>query len=203
MIVAFNEIHTDVVGFPKSQFLIVDLEIEGSDLVASDLNLTVLVDDDRFPNDRRYYYLYRPNRSGSQLAFPISCDPDPSSISIQWPREPAPVQWALPSDIVGEFRTAPKFSMQSITVPNELADRSATLPVEYHVANTGERSGTFLAEIGTSLISDHAEFGIEVPVDHTVSNRVTLDPHIPDDVMSFEVVIDWGWDRYRESVTIQ
>ena len=204
MFVEFGEVHTDVASVEGVQFLIVDVSIDRKRTSVSDLRLAVEVDGQRSPAGRRYYFVHAPERAGTQLAFPVPHEPDPGSVAVVWPRDGADdVRWTVDDDaVLGILGQAPVFSVESFEVPDS-AQAGASYDVSYTVSNTGERDGTFLTEIGSELISDHREYAVDVAAGETATNTVTLEPHVPDGTDEYDVVMNWGQDPLRRTVSVE
>jgi len=130
------------------------------------------------------------------LGFAVPTDAGISEAAVVWngPRE---VRWPLPDDLVAKLASAPEFSLDGFRVP-ETAREGVAIDVELDVANTGDRDGHFLAELGNGAISDQPEIGVAVPAGETVTASRPVEARFFDGAM--DVVCRWEGGVRRRPV---
>lgn len=193
--VAFEGVHPDPKWVKGAQFLLATLTVEG-DQDPANLDVTATANTLDGRPDR--YFGFAPDAPDSvqPVGFVVPTDTDISEAAVVWngPRE---VQWPLPEDLVANLASAPDFVLKELRVP-ETASEGMDIDVELDVANTGDRDGRFLAELGNGAISDQPEIEVTVPASETVTTSRSMEAQFFDGAM--DVVCRWEGGVQRRSV---
>ncbi|MFB6177789.1 MAG: hypothetical protein ABEI99_11730, partial [Halobaculum sp.] len=152
--------HPDPLWEANSQFVLATVATEGGQN-PPDLDVTLTADTLDERPETYYGYGGSTAESVEQIGFAVPTDPSPSEAAVVWngPRE---VRWPLPDELVRKLGRAPDFSLEGFRVP-ESAPKGTDIDVTLEVTNDGDRDGQFLAELGTTGISDHPEIRVAVP----------------------------------------
>lgn len=196
--------HVDVACADGRQFVVLEADATGADgtSVLGDVEFALDLDGTRYPgpDEQRYWALPpgtdRPGRPA--IAVPVA---DVTDGTVVWRREPSPVRWDLPAEIVDALGRSPAFAVRSFDTPDAVA-RGERIDVAVTVANTGDREGRFVAELGAGPLSDHGEFTMPVPAGGERTHTELLEPFGSEDAATVEVTLAWGCGRRRRSVAI-
>lgn len=107
--------------------------------------------------------------------------------------------WSLTSETLERLSTPPQFTVREFSVPDRAPGESeitATITVE----NTGGSDGRFLAEFGSTRLSDQSETTIQVPAGERVTETRSVVLHQRDGEAT--IVLGWGADRVERTVTL-
>lgn len=212
-------VHTDVASFEGAQFVVVSVAVQESSTKAAGFGAAaaltpteqndgpktppsdefrVEVDGERSDVEERRYNVepYDESRSPTAFAVPVLAEPAPESVRVVWTGGDREVSWGLGGDAVAKLGRAPEFEVRAFEVP-EKVEKESSFEVAVTVANTGERDGTFVAELGATTISDQGEIRVAVPEGKTVTRRETLSPYYTEGKNELTLQLDWG----RSSMT--
>lgn len=194
--VKFGSGHPDPIWKEGSQFVLASVAVEGDDDPAT-LDVTVTADTLEERPDRYYGFAPDTPESVQPLGFAVPTTPTPSEASIVWhgPRE---IRWPLPDELVTKLGHAPDFSLKGLQVP-ESARQGTSLSVTIEVANSGNRDGRFLAELGYAALSDQPEIEVPVPAGETVTVTESVDARFTEGEMT--VLLRWEGGVQRRTVT--
>lgn len=198
--------HIDVACLADGQFVVAEADATDADgnSILSEVRFVLEVDSTRYPREDQHWYWAFPAGSYTRPglpAFPAPID-DATDAAVVWVRESAPpVRWVLPAETVELLGRAPSFSVRSFEVPQSVS-HGASFEAAFTVANTGDRAGTFLTELGAGPISDHDEVRIDVPPDTENTFTEQLTPHYPDDATEITATLDWGCDRMTRRISV-
>lgn len=198
--------HIDVAWLDGHQFAVTDLDASGpSSELGSEVPIALEVDGTQYPRpDQHWYWTFPPGTHVGETesrrpAYPAPIT-DATSASIVWVRE-EPVRWQLPEETVAELTRAPAFEIESLTVPDSVT-RGSTFEASFTVRNTGS-DGRFVAEFAAGPLSDHEEVTVSVPASDKRTYTKTMDPHYTEHTSSLDVILDWGNERLRRTVTVE
>lgn len=193
--VTFTGAHPDPTWVDGAQFLLAAVTVAGERNPA-DIDVTATADTLAGRPDRSLGFAPDAADSVQPVGFAVPTDAAISEAAVVWhgPRE---VRWPVPADLVAKLGRAPEFSLEDIRAPGT-AREGADIEVELDVANTGDRDGHFLAELGNDAISDQPEIEVAVPAGETVTATRTVEARFFDGEM--RVVLRWEGGLERRSV---
>lgn len=203
-----SPVHVDVAGAANRQFLVavVTVRDDGTPTTPDGESppVGVSVDGRRDPEGPPYIVgdRYGWTAGGTALAFPVPVE-SPDAAAVVW-GSPGDVdaRWPLSDALLARMGRAPAFEVTAFEVPDRV-EAGTRFPVRVAVGNDGDRDGRFLAEFGARVVSDVGEVAFPVPAGETVERCLLADaPEYTEDSGTFPVVLDWGVDRRRESVTL-
>lgn len=190
--------HTSPVQMaPDRQFVVVDVATEASTdsgrREAGSLGSRFRVLTDGTPARGRSAPLrpaFHPSETGRPVGVPVPIA-TADEAAVAWVRGlPKSVAWSLPDGVVTSLDTAPSFRVESVDVSDE-TDPQVTLTV----TNTGDRDGTFYANVSGSRVQDgNAVVGFAVPASETVTHRDRPGITAPSGEET-RVVVRWGVDQ--------
>lgn len=194
--VTFGSVHPDPVWKEGSQFVLASVAVEGNEDPAN-LDVTVTADTLAERPARYYGFIPEPSESVQPMGFPVPTVPAPSNAALVWhgPRE---VRWPLSDELVRKLGRAPEFSLERFQVP-ESAAPGTSLDVTLEVANSGDRNGRFLAELGNAAMSDQPEIEVSVPAGETTTATRSVDARFSEGEMT--VLLRWERGVQRQTVT--
>lgn len=188
--------HPSVTADADRQYVVVELDVSGEDAqsVAADACVLRVDGDVVLPVDEPV----PPFTDGVYLAFALSLDIDPESVSLAWRGTTGTVEFTLSERVAATVAAPPAFEVRSFDVPAR-ADGDA-VEVSFAVANVGESDGEFLAELGTRALSDQGELRVAVPAGETttVTRSVGLVPSVGEQT----ILLDWGSGSMERSVAV-
>lgn len=196
IVTLLSSTHPSVTADADRQYVVVELAVSGDDAqsVAKDA-CELRVDDDAVqPVPERV----QPFTDSVHLAFALGLDVDPGDVSLAWHGEAKTVVFPVPGSVTTSLVAPPAFEVRSFDVPNtEGGDR---ISVSFTVANVGESDGEFLAELGSTAISDQGELRVSVVAGETktVTESVAIYPDAGDQT----VVLDWGSGKLERTVQV-
>lgn len=193
--VTFDGVHPEPKWVDGSQFLLATLEVEGG-RNPTDVDVTATANTLDEPPDRHFGFEPDISESVQPIGFAVPTDPDISEAAVVWDG-PRQVRWSLPDEPVAKLGRAPDFSVEAFRAP-ETAEESAAFDVGIDIANTGDRDGRFLAELGNDAISDQPEVEVSVPVDGKVTATRSVEARFFDGRMG--VVLRWDGGVRRRSL---
>lgn len=193
--VTFNSVHPDPKWVDGAQFILATLTVEGD---RDPANLDVTATTNTLDERPSRYFGFDPDSSESvqPLGFAVPTDPVVSEAAVVWngPRE---VRCPLPEDLVAKLGRAPDFSLEGFRAP-ETAQDGEDFDVELDVANSGDRDGYFLAELGNGAMSDQPEIEVSVPAGEVVTATRSVGARFSDSRM--EVVLRWEGGIQQRSI---
>lgn len=189
--------HPSVDAERDRQYVVVELEVSGENpMDAARAACELRVGDDAVYEP--VSEVVQPFTEPTHLAFSLPLDVDAGTVAVAWVGDESTVTWTLPEAVGASLEAPPAFEVRSFDVPAS-ADGDA-VEVSFAVANVGEGDGEFLAELGSTAISDQGE--IRVPVEagetRTVTETVGLVPSAGDQ----PIVLDWGSDSLERTVSV-
>lgn len=202
--------HIDPVAVPGGQYVLVDVVIEGNpngtgtEGVLPDPGWFVVTLDGAFTVDRGGFWAGRAGRpAGSEgtLAIPVRTA-TAERAAIRWRAAAEPVEWRLADAHRSAIARAPAFEVRTFSVPDAV-EHGAEFDASLTVANTGERDGEFLAELGATTISDTPELRFDVSAGAVVDHVEPVTPHYPADAQKLQIVLHWGVDRLDRTVAVE
>lgn len=197
--------HVDVAWLPDHQFAVVEADVAPSDDPRElEPRFALDVDGTRHPRGDRRRYRALPPGSHKRPGLPALPVPvaEASVASVVRLRDGEPAaRWPLPPGTVDDLGGAPAFVVRSLDVPESIR-RGRHFDASFTVANTGGRTGRFLAEFGVGAISDHGEVATTVPAGGGRTYTASLDPYAVGDVDETTVTLDWGRERLERRVTV-
>lgn len=133
---------------------------------------------------------FHPPETGRPVGVPVAVGAAEEA-AVAWIRGlPKSVVWPLPDEVAASLETAPSFDVETVDVSDE-TDPKVSLTVH----NTGDRDGTFYANVSGSQVQDgNVVFGFEVPVGERVTHRERSGITAPAGEET-RVVVDWGADE--------
>lgn len=199
-------VHIDVVCLDDHQFAVVDAEATDADgtSILRDIRLALDVDGVQYPQADQHSYGALPPESSSRpgqpaLPAPIS---DATNAAVVWLRTAdSSVRWELPPETVERLGQAPVFVVREFETPDPVTE-GAAFEASMTVANTGERDGRFVTELGAGPISDYGEVMLDVPAGTERTHTELVRPYLPENRDEIEVVLDWGCDRLRRTISV-
>lgn len=188
---------------PNLQFILVDMKKESTNNTetARRTSLTprfkALVDG--HPADGSSAGLvekYHPSKVGTTIGIPVSVSRGDAA-AVAWVRGlPKSVTWTLPDSIVSSLASAASFQIKDVSVTDETNPK-----VTLTVRNSGNRDGTFYANVSGSQVQDGNKImAFDVPTAKTVTHSERPGIRAPSGEET-RVVIDWGIDQASLVIT--
>lgn len=203
--------HTDVAVIPDRQFVVADVSVvresettDGSRSRRLDRQFQVSLDGTDYPRDEHVRWVADCDRdpAGYLLGFPVPVEQF-QHVAVAWQDGDAPrLSWPLDADVRERIARAPAFEVRGFEVPDAV-EREEAFEATLTVANVGDRDGDFLAELGSTDISDTPELSVEVPAGETVTHRERVDPYILEGSSELTLVLGWGSDRLERTVAVE
>ncbi|WP_158057758.1 hypothetical protein [Halorussus halophilus] len=200
--------HKDPYYEPDVQFVVADASIgERDHLLGFAVEKAFAVVADGEAVDTEVWSPLEPLHSepaGIQIAFAVPAPLDADGVSLVWTGEVGggdERRWSFDSTHLDALANPPAFEVRNFEVPDEV-ERGAVFDVEFTVENVGHADGTFLAELGATVISDTPEVTVDVPKDETVTATRTLSPYYPERADDFTVQLNWGSSSLEQTVDV-
>lgn len=203
--VLFGSAHSVVHGKRDTQFVVTELTTEGItdpvELAREEMALDL--GSERYEVTEEHLSANVNTDGTVRLAFPIPMNISETAGTLLWTNDSGkPVaSWAVVDRVSERLSNPPAFRVESFEVP-ETATVDSTISVAVEVRNTGDSSGTFLAELGTKRLSDQPQDGIDIPAGEIRIKNGEM--RLVGDAGETEtVVLDWGMDKLEHEVTIE
>lgn len=196
IVTLLSSAHPSVSAERDRQYVVVALDVSGDE----PMDATRFACELRVGNDAvdPVSDVVQPFTESTHLAFSLPLDVDAGTVALAWVGESSTATWSLPARVAASLEAPPAFEVESFDVP-ERADGDA-VQVSFTVANVGAGDGEFLAELGTTALSDQGEVRVQVPAGETrtLTESVGLVPSVGDQT----IVLDWGWNSLERTVSV-
>lgn len=197
--------HTEVYSEPETQFVVVDVITEGFDnprqAVQDAVQLTL--NSDRYEIGEKDLIRSMDTERPVSIAFPAPTELIDPDGAILWndDSDSAVASWSLSQEVLDVLAAPPLFSIESFSVP-ETASPESSIDATISVKNTGDSDGEFLAELGSTQLSDQGEIAVDVPTRETVSHTESVSLH-GQAGNEETIVLDWGQQTLERTVKIE
>lgn len=187
---------TEILGREDEQYVVASVERDGVDEPSARSGLVLDVDGDRYdPVDPAV----TPLEERWRVAFPVPTTIDPEAVAVVWTGEGGEAVWPLEAARRDELASPPAFDVRDFSV-SETSDPEL-VPTSVDVWNRGEMESTFVATLGVEGDPDPTVHRREIGAD-TLSGHTTFLSLDADPGETVTVVLDWGYGRLTDSVTI-
>lgn len=194
LLVGLAGVHTVVAADRDRQYVVVELQVSGSDAQRTAENACRLRIDGGVVHP--VAAAVDPLSEPTHVGFELPLDVDPGDLTLVWTGDETTVTWSLPAAVGAHLASPAAFEVREFDArkggPNDV------LEVSFVVANVGESPGAFVAELGWAELSDQPE--ISVPVDAGAVKMVGEKVPIYWSGEERTVVLDWGWDRIERTI---
>ncbi len=198
-------VHPEVYGRPDTQYVIVDVLTDGvakpTRTVRSALSLSL--DSSRYDVDETFLTRNRTEENAVSVAFAVPTFATATAGQLLWDgRTSSPdAAWTLPQAVLDVLAAPPELTVSAFEVPNKAAQHSSIEPA-ITVRNSGENSGTFVAELGSTQLSDQSEIRFDVPAGgrETHIEPVSLYGSAGSDET---IILDWGEEMLERTLHIE
>lgn len=128
-----------------------------------------------------------------RAAMAVPADITPQTGLLRWDDT---AEWQLPATVLSRLRDPPAFEVRRFdVVAEENGDATAT----FEIRNVGGHDGTFIAELGSTDISDQSEIRVPIPAGETVTQQKSISLH--SDPEKDTIILDWGSGRKERTIS--
>lgn len=197
--------HTEVYGDINKQFVIVDVATEGIEEPTQTVRdaLELALDSTQYEVVEKHLIRNMEEGTNVSIAFPVPTNLSETTGTIIWNSGSGEVvtTWSVPQETTDVLAQPPIFSVESFSIP-ETVPPSSSVEVTVTVTNTGRSDGTFIAELGSTQLSDQDEIEVDVPTEETITHTASV-PLIGQEGDDETIVLDWGSQMLERTVRIE
>ena len=197
--------HSEVYARPDTQYVLADVVTDDiadpTRTVRNALHLSL--DSTRYDVVERYLTRNRRAEHETSVAFPIPASASVTAGELVWTGESSgqEISWTLPQDVLAVLAAPPEFTVAAFTVP-ATAGRGSSVEAATTVRNAGGSDGAFVAELGSTNLSDQSEIRVDVPAGESTTHSEEISLY-GDPGSDETVVLDWGSETMERSVRIE
>lgn len=198
-------VHPEVYGRPDTQYVIVDvLTDEIADPTQTVRNAFHLsLDSTQYNVVEEYLIQNQQTKNSVSIAFPIPTPVSANTGKLVWTGESSTpdTAWTVPQEVLDVLTSPPEFTVTAFKVPATTTQGSSIEPA-ITVQNSGGNDGTFIAELGSTILSDQSEIRVNVPKGERVTHveSISLYGGAGSDET---IVLDWGTETMERSIHIE